>query len=306
MYRAEQSQRDEKLMMGARTKTENRSMLSAKILEEITSGCSLDLGDFQIHIVLKPDSTLSSLCRDELRQLFISATCVMFNCDTSGYWQGRKNYFSEVNYLAIITKGTVFLGWIGATEWWDEKRQIVYLDTVNIMKYAQKSPIVGMAVTYLLFIVTLFKSAVYYISFRTQSPLVYRLAEHLATTKGVYPSMNANGNPIPKSIAAAAQFVAHKISSEKRFDREKFIIRGAYSNNLYGEKVPRSHSDRVNRFFIENLDLERGDAILGVIEVSYFTLSTLKLFGLKNVLIKKLLLIAGRTKKAMSWQPLRT
>lgn len=282
-------------MIAEQNKSHSRPLLSANILEEIASEYSLDLEGTQIHVVLNPETALSNSCRNELRQLFISATCVMFNCDTSFYWQSRKNYFAEVNYLAIITQGSVFMGWVGASEWWESKRQIVYLDTVNIMKYAQRSPVGGMAVTYLLFIITLFKSAVYYVSFRTQSPLVYRLAEHLVPTKTVYPSLDANANILPKSIAAVAEFVVRKISSEKVFDRDKLIIRGAYSNGLYGERIPHSHSDRINRYFVKNLDLERGDAILGIIEMSYFTLSTLKLFGLKDTLIRKLRRTENRT-----------
>jgi hypothetical protein len=281
-------------------KNQNRLLLSENIIEEITSDYSLDLGDLQIHIILSPEDALSNLCKDELRQLFISATCEMFNCDTSPYWQGRKNYFSEINYLVVITKGSIFMGWIGATEWWEEKRQIVYMDTVNFMKYAQKSPVVSMAIMYLLFTITLFKSAVFYVSFRSQSPLVYRLAEHLAA-KLVYPNLEDNDSPLPKNIAAVSKFVSQKISSGKIFDEDKLVIRGAYSKNLYGEKIPRSHIDRINRYFAENLNTEQGDAVLCIVEMTYFSLKVLRAFGLKNALIMKLRMTASQAKRTV-WE----
>lgn len=227
-------------------------------------------GRFEFLRLKVPGQRLSDAAQTGLLQQFAEVTNAIYRADTTHYWAARGDYFKTIDDLWTVHLDGAFVGWTGVAWMRGSGRPILYVDTLNMRPRALRSGAGGYTLGEMLvheFIFMCFARAWMPrpCAFRTQSPVVYRLAQ-AASRASVFPSVDGNHRSEKRATRVAAE-VAQRLSPDRRFDPRHSVIKGAYGRSLYaaGSSVLKAADPAVAAFWQNHLDHEAGDAMVIVV-----------------------------------------
>ncbi|MBB4133358.1 hypothetical protein [Xanthomonas sp. 3075] len=227
-------------------------------------------GRFEFLRLKSPGQHFSEDAQAGLLQRFAEITNTIYRADTTHYWSTRANYFKSIDDLWTVHLNGEFVGWAGVAWMRGRGRPILYVDTMNMRPRALRSGAGGYTLGEMLvhefilmcFVRTWLPSPC---AFRTQSPVVYRLAQ-AASRASVFPCVDGTHRSEKRASSVAAE-VARRLSPTHEFDLNHSIIKGAYSRSLYatGSPVLKAADPAVASFWQDHLDHDSGDAVVIVV-----------------------------------------
>ncbi len=227
-------------------------------------------GRFVFLRLRKPASRLDPGLQRDLLAQFSQVTDAIYRSDTAHYWNGRSDYFETVDELWTLHLDGAFAGWTGVRWMRKGRRKVLYVDTLNVRPRALRSGAGGYTLGEMLvheYIFMCFKRFLLPApcAFRTQNPVVYRLAQ-AASRRSVFPGIGAPGARDEAGGLRVAGFVARELSPARPFAGDCSVIRGCYGKSLYGGKnLARVVEPEVAAYWREHVDVDRGDAMVIVV-----------------------------------------
>jgi hypothetical protein len=227
-------------------------------------------GRFVFLRLRKPARRLDPGLQRDLLAQFSQVTDAIYRSDTAHYWKQRSDYFETVDELWTLHLDGAFVGWTGVRWMRRGRRRVLYVDTLNVRPRALRSGVGGYTLGAMLvheYIFMCFRRPLSPApcAFRTQNPVVYRLAQ-AASRRSVFPGIGAPGARDAAESLRVAGFVARELSPGKPFADECSVIRGCYGKSLYGGKnLARIAEPEVASYWREHLDVDGGDAMVIVV-----------------------------------------
>lgn len=227
-------------------------------------------GRFVFLRLRKPAGRLGPALQRELLAQFSQVTNAIYRADTTHYWNARADYFETVDELWTLHLDGAFVGWTGVRWMRQGRRRVLYVDTLNVRPRALRSGAGGYTLGEMLvheYIFMCFRRPLWPApcAFRTQNPVVYRLAQ-AASRRSVFPGIGVPGARDAAGGLRVAAFVARELSPSSPFAGECSVIRGCYGKSLYGTKdLARVAEPDVAAYWREHVDVGRGDALVIVV-----------------------------------------
>jgi len=217
---------------------------------------------YQIWRVARPCVVFSPQEQDAWIDRLIEVSSVIYATDTSLYWNDRRDYFHHLDEFWVAEKDGRLIGWCGVCVWDHASHRFLYIDTLNVVNEFRRQRLAALLMLEVWLRHAWANRRLLPLTFRTQSPTVYRLSEQLVPT-GTYPALRPRGTHRDAGVARSlARFTAERTSPGCQFEEDSFIVRHAYGHALFGDKPHAIHDAAVDHYFNERMNLSAGDATI--------------------------------------------
>jgi hypothetical protein len=215
-------------------------------------------GPYRVRRVHDPARVLGHTLQD----LCVRSTSLGFGVDLTSYWASRPNYFEGLTDWDVVDLDGELAAWHGVSLWYGTCGSVLYSDMLVTLPRHRRLGLAALLIHDAWLHAAATTRSVPIIACRTQSPVVLAMLVRFATV--TYPRLDGCGRDTRHGRALeAAHVVAIHKGARHLPAPDTFVGRAAFASPLC-EQMPRCGDPRIERFFAEQLDRDRGDGVYGV------------------------------------------
>ncbi len=230
-------------------------------------GDAVTRGGYRVRRIRDPGRALDASQQRALIDVFVDAAGQMVGAEIARYWEQRQGYFDELSEWWLVTHDREVVGWCGLKLIREGAPEaLIYVDTLGFLPAHQRGGLATLLAVEPWVRISFEQRRPLTMAFRTQSPAVMRVAASIAG-RDTYPHPSAPQGGDGERAVRVAAFLASALSPGHAFDRSCLVCRGVFSYmeaSLYGSDFPWSGVRELDRLFADQVDVERGDAMIGV------------------------------------------